>query len=128
MEECLEILDALDCNHKELICQGLEAVKSLIRLSVLKDTKEAAEFFGVGTVDIDDVTVCKEVLSMVPREVAERYCIAPVRVSEGTLYIAMAIIDVDTMDAISYITKLPVKTLLCSADSLGRAIARLYYS
>ena len=127
IEECLEIVDSLDCNHKELISHGFKALQELVRLSVLKDVNEAAEFFGIKTVDLDNISIDINTLSCIlPKSVALRYNVIPVKFINGSLYIAMSFLDNDAIDSISYITKTPVIPLLCGPNGLGRAIARFY--
>jgi type IV pilus assembly protein PilB len=69
--------------------------------------------------DLSKVTVEKDVLSVLPYEIAKRYSAVPIDLKEGTLTIAMT--DPEDFDAIQFIRKetgLSVKPVLTSRDDL----------
>lgn len=73
--------------------------------------------------DLSRVTVDKDVLALVPQDIAKRYNAAPVDLKEGVLTVAM--INPDDFDALQVLRKetgLTIEPVLTSRDDLGTVL------
>jgi type IV pilus assembly protein PilB len=80
-------------------------------------------------VDCNSYSPSKQLLSLVPRETAERYLICPLEKNDKTLMIAMADpLDFRTIDNISFKTGLKIIPAVASETNILNTIERIYGS
>ena len=88
-----------------------------------------AEEFSMLTVDLDTINPSEDVLKTVGEELARRYRIFPLNLDGNQLDVASCDpLDVDAIDSLSHVIKLPVQTFLTTADAIDAAIDKYYKS
>jgi general secretion pathway protein E/type IV pilus assembly protein PilB len=105
-------------------------IDMLIATGVLDDrrlTAVLATEFGLNVVELDGLAVSKEVLALVPRTLAIRYRLVPVRLSERVLHVAISDpTNMDGVDSLAHMLGMPVEALVATSSSVFSAIDRLY--
>ena len=110
--------------------RGVSLEKVFLEMGVVEAEKishMAEILYGVPKVSIDDYVVEPELLKLVPRETAERYHAIPLYASGANrLTVAMVDpLDVDAVDALSYIVQKDLRVVWISEDDFARAV-KLY--
>ena len=84
---------------------------------------------GVDAVDLSNLEVAQEALSILPVDACERYGVFPVRVEpeRRVLWLATAEPDEKTLQEIAQIAQHTLEPLLCSMSGIDRAIRHYYY-
>ena len=133
-----EILESMGCVTTEDIGQALQEQKvtgrKLGQILVEKGlvsqedvTKALADQFGIEMVDIEGLDVPREVIEMVPRELAQEHGIIPIEMHDGVLTVAMSDpLDLFTLDNLRFVINCPVECVLATADSIKAALNRYY--
>jgi type IV pilus assembly protein PilB len=102
-----------------LVEKGLVQESDLVRL--------LSDQYGVPAAEIDDLEVLKNLLDLVPAEMARRYLLVPVQVNDRVLEVAMVDpTDVVAMDDLKFATGLRIQPMVASERAIKEAIARLY--
>jgi type IV pilus assembly protein PilB len=82
----------------------------------------------VPTINLDDFTIAREVLDLLPGEVALRHRVLPVNAEDGTLVVAMADpSNLHAVDTVKEKTGMSVEVCLAETRALRRAIDRYYF-
>lgn len=105
------------------LCSQLLAMKvcdERILVSVLADK------LGVPGVDLSRTVVPLEVLSHVPRPVAEADLILPLSKEGGRIHLAIATIEMRVIDEVRFVSQLEVSTYVALHSPLQRAIGEAY--
>ena len=106
--------------------------KVLIELSYVSEEQIAetiSKQLSVQRVDCNNYSPAKQLLSLVPRETAERKIICPLEKNDKTLTVAMADpLDFRTIDDISFHTGLKIVPAVASETNILNAIDRIYGS
>ena len=102
-----------------LVEKGLVQESDLVRL--------LSDQYGVPAAEIDDLEVLKNLLDLVPAEMARRYLLVPVQVNDRVLEVAMVDpTDVVAMDDLKFATGLRIQPMVASERAIKEAIGRLY--
>ncbi|MCP4640513.1 MAG: HDOD domain-containing protein [bacterium] len=82
---------------------------------------------GVASIDIQNYDIPKDLLELVPREMAKEHLVFPIDKMGRLLTIGMACpLDLDTIAALQESTGLRVKPMLCRLDDILATIGRYY--
>ena len=107
---------------------GLTA--SLVNIGVVSEqqiTGALSKQYGVPSIDFSTVEIDENVTRLVPREVAQKYCVVPVSRRGATLTLAMADpANVYAMDDIKFVTGFTIEPVVASEVSVRQAIERGY--
>jgi type IV pilus assembly protein PilB len=82
----------------------------------------------VPTINLDEFTIAREVLDLLPGDVALRHRVLPVNAEDGTLVLAMS--DPSNHHAVDQVkrkTGMSVEVCLAETRALRRAIDRYYF-
>ena len=89
--------------------------------------KALAGQFGMETITLQGLDIPREVLDMVPGDVAQRYKVVPVFKHENVLTVAIGDpLDVDTLDGLRYVLKCNVEGVVAPPEEIEKAIANYY--
>ena len=89
--------------------------------------KALAAQFGMETITLQGLDISREVLDMVPGDVAQRYKVVPVFKNENVLTVALGDpLDVDTLDGLRYVLKCNVEGVVAPPEEIEKAIANYY--
>lgn len=104
-----------------LIQNGFITEEKLIRALELQ--------LGVEYVDLTAVTLPVELAKYVPKNIAKKYCVVPVRVVTDTLYLAMSDpLDFVAQEEVKAVSRKRVIPMIASRRATEQAIGRLYSS
>ena len=96
-------------------------------VSKLDMLKALAGQFGMETITLTGLDIPREVLDMVPGDVAQRYKVVPVFKYESILTVALGDpLDVDTLDGLRYVLKCNVEGVVAPPEEIEKAIANYY--
>ena len=96
-------------------------------VSKLDMLKALAGQFGMETITLTGLDIPREVLDMVPGDVAQRYKVVPVFKHESVLTVALGDpLDVDTLDGLRYVLKCNVEGVVAPPEEIEKAIANYY--
>ena len=96
-------------------------------VSKLDMLKALAGQFGMETITLTGLDIPREVLDMVPGDVAQRYKVVPVFKHESILTVAIGDpLDVDTLDGLRYVLKCNVEGVVAPPEEIEKAIANYY--
>ncbi len=96
-------------------------------VSKLDMLKALAGQFGMETITLTGLDIPREVLDMVPGDVAQRYKVVPVFKNENVLTVAIGDpLDVDTLDGLRYVLKCNVEGVVAPPEEIEKAIANYY--
>ena len=91
------------------------------------DMKPAFPLPGTNPVDLDEVEISREVIALVPPELARRLNIIPIHREDNTVTVAQKDpIDFDALDTLRYVLKADVVGVWATPESVERAISRHY--
>lgn len=86
----------------------------------------AAEY-DLETVKLSEYKVPKDIIKMVPKEIAERYNIIPIEKGEHSLTIAMVDpTDVQVFDALSHLLECDVQGVISTPEDIAQALTKYY--
>lgn len=135
-----DLLIAAGAIDEEQLKQGLAYQKengkrlgdSLIEAGIISESQliEALEAqLGVDFVDVAKVAFYPELTALVPKAIAKKYSVIPVRVDRDELYLAMVDpLNFMAVEDVKNISKKRVVPMIASADAVERAILNLYGS
>ena len=107
-----------------------EVLELLVREQLVTQQQIAevlAEEFSMEVVDLNDVRVSAEALEVVPFALASRYKVFPLEVDDNEVQLAVSDpLDVDAIDAISYVIKRPVLCRVAPLEAIEAAIDQYY--
>ncbi|MDX1973097.1 MAG: GspE/PulE family protein [Candidatus Sumerlaeia bacterium] len=97
-------------------------------LSEEEDVMRAvAESTGVDFVKLLDFQPSKELIALVPAQVADHYNIIPYKFADGTLYVALNDpLDVHTLDDLRRVLNLEVEPVVATREEIEKARNRMY--
>ncbi|MBI5691177.1 MAG: Flp pilus assembly complex ATPase component TadA [Verrucomicrobia bacterium] len=103
----------------------------LIHQGVLSSRKVAellASEFGMPMApDLTNVRITNDTLELVPRAVAARHRLLPLGRESGRLRVAISDpLDTDGIDALGYLVKMPLETMVATPEEIASAIDRFY--
>jgi len=89
--------------------------------------KVLAGQFGMETITLTGLDISREVLDMVPGDVAQRYKVVPVFKNDNILTVALGDpLDVDTLDGLRYVLKANIEGVVAPIEEIEKAIANYY--
>lgn len=99
--------------------------RGVIDSSVVAQAKAA--HFGVEYVDLKELDLGDEIISLVPRHIAKRYNVVPVRKEEDAIVVAMVDpSDLDALDGLQAALNTQVIPAVAPAEEIEAAITRYY--
>ncbi len=107
-------------------------VDALIASEIL--TKEdvartLAAHSNIDFVDLSQVTIADDVIKLVPEEVARRFKVIPITVTEAGLVVAIADpLDFETLDSLRFLLKQEVELVCATDDQIREAMVKYYGS
>ncbi len=79
--------------------------------------------------DLSQITISQEVINAMPEEVARRYKVVPVGVSEGGLSVAISDpLNFETLDSLRFLLKREVELVCATKENIRDAIVKYYGS
>jgi type IV pilus assembly protein PilB len=109
---------------------GLSA--SLVMMGLVSEhqiTSALSKQYAVPAIDFSTIEIDETVTRLVPREVAQKYCVVPIARRGATLTLAMADpANVYAMDDIKFVTGFSIEPVVASELSVRQAIERGYGS
>jgi type IV pilus assembly protein PilB len=116
--------------HTDLTTAPPKVVDLLVADKVvdpLQLSKLLADEFGMPTVDLGMAKVAPDMITLVPRAMAARYTVFPLRRDGNTLHIAISDpLDVEALDDIGHVLKLTLAPAVAPSEEIRAAIERLY--
>jgi type IV pilus assembly protein PilB len=96
-------------------------------VSKLDMLKALAGQFGMDMISLTGLDIPREVLDMVPGDVAQRYKVVPVFKNDNVLTVALGDpLDVDTLDGLRYVLKSNVEGVVAPPEEIEKALANYY--
>lgn len=84
---------------------------------------------GIEFIDLTNVSLSIELAKFVPKSIARKYCVVPVKISADTLYLAMGDpLDFVAQEEVKSASKKRVIPMIATQKSVEQAIGRLYSS
>src|ERR687892_204543 len=103
---------------------------NLVKLGLVSDdmiTAVLSRQYGIPSVNLDLFNIDASVLSLIPRDVADKYSVLPLSRVGATLTLAMVDpTNVFAMDDIKFMTGLNIEPVVVSEASVQEAISRYY--
>lgn len=104
-----------------LIQNGIITEKNLIEALKIQ--------LGIEFIDLTSVTLPVELARFVPKNIARKYCVVPVRVSADTLYLAMSDpLDFVAQEEVKSASHKRVIPMIAARRAVEQAVSRLYSS
>jgi len=109
---------------------GKRLAYSLAKLGILGE-KELTEFmarqYGVPSISLSDFEIDREVIQLIPKEVALKHTVLPVQRAGSTLIVAMADpSNIYAIDDLKFLTGLNIEPVVTTDAAIEEAIVRYY--
>jgi type IV pilus assembly protein PilB len=121
-----QLREALDYQRQS----GGRLGSNIVKLGFISDdviTAVLSRQYGVPSVNLELFQIEKEVINLIPQEVAQKYSVLPISKVGATLTLAMADpTNVFAMDDIKFMTGLSVEPVVASEASVDLSIAKYY--
>jgi len=109
---------------------GEGVVDTLVTKGVLSPAVVAqakATHFGAEFIHLSDLRLADDVIAAVPRHVAKRYSVVPVRKDESGIVVAMVDpSDLDTLDGLQHALNSPIMPAVASPEDIETALSKYY--
>src|SRR6267143_4720959 len=109
---------------------GEGGVDTLVARKVVTPSQVAqakAAQFGVEFVNLGEMRLTDDVISAVPRHIANKYIVVPVYRHDNTVTVALSDpSDLDTLDSLRHLLNMEVEPRVASPDDIEEAIAKYY--
>ena len=90
-------------------------------------TQAKAAHFGAEVVNLGDVKIADDVISVIPRHIARKYRVVPVFKHDGSLTVALADpSDLDTIDSLTHLLRMEINLQVASEQDIENALSRYY--
>src|SRR5207249_1424834 len=90
-------------------------------------TQAKAAHFGAEVVNLSEVKVADDVISVIPRHTARKYRVIPVFKHDNTLTVALADpSDLDTIDSLTHLLRMEVNLQVASEADIESALNKYY--
>jgi type IV pilus assembly protein PilB len=103
---------------------------TLTRMGFLEEselTQFLSKTYGVPSIRLDEFDIRREVLELVPKEMALRHLCLPINRAGGTLIVAMADpANLTAIDDLKFLTNYSIEVVVASEVAIREAIARYY--
>jgi type IV pilus assembly protein PilB len=121
-----QLREALDYQRQS----GGRLGSNIVKLGFISDdviTAVLSRQYGVPSVNLELFQIEKEVINLIPQDVAQKYSVLPISKVGATLTLAMADpTNVFAMDDIKFMTGLNVEPVVASEASVDNSIAKYY--
>jgi type IV pilus assembly protein PilB len=121
-----QLREALDYQRQS----GGRLGSNIVKLGFISDdviTAVLSRQYGVPSVNLELFQIEKEVINLIPQEVAQKYSVLPISKVGATLTLAMADpTNVFAMDDIKFMTGLSVEPVVASEASVDLSISKYY--
>ncbi len=122
--------EQLDAARTYCVEQNVDLVDALVKTKVLTDRGVAltrADVCEAPFVELSDFEACFANTRLVPRTIADRYCLFPLFMVDGVLTVAIDdSMKLEAMDQVRRIAKCQVDAVVCARRSLRELISRAY--
>ncbi len=112
--------------HKD----GESAIEALTRLGVVSQedvTRALASHAAMDFVDLAQMAISEEAISMVPEDVAKRFRVVPVAQGDTGLMVAVADpLNFDTLDSLHHLLQRDLEFVCATPDSIKEALRKYY--
>ncbi len=103
---------------------------SLVKLGMIEEselTSFLSKQYGVPAINLAEFDIDSEIISMVPRDVADKHLLIPINRSGSTVSVAMSDpSNIFAIDDIKFITGYNVEVMVASEEAIREAIERYY--
>src|SRR6266481_2838217 len=90
-------------------------------------TQAKAAHFGAEVVNLNELKIEDEVISVIPRHIARKYRVVPVFKHDGSLTVAIADpSDLDTIDSLSHLLRMDISLQVASEPDIEAALSKYY--
>src|SRR5438093_4604022 len=90
-------------------------------------TQAKAAHFGAEVVNLSEVKVADDVISVIPRHIARKYRVIPVFKHDNTLTVALADpSDLDTIDSLTHLLRMDINLQVASEADIEAALSKYY--
>ena len=90
-------------------------------------TQAKAAHFGAEVVNLNEIKIPDEVISVIPRHIARKYRVIPVFKHDSSLTVALADpSDLDTIDSLTHLLQLDVTLQVASEPDIEAALSKYY--
>src|SRR5512140_1123534 len=90
-------------------------------------TQAKAAHFGAEVVNLNDLKIADEVISIIPRHIARKYRVVPVFKHDNSLTVALADpSDLDTIDSLTHLLRMEINLQVASEPDIESALSRYY--
>lgn len=122
---------ALVAAHADPSKPAPRLIDALIKQGILHGRRVAellASEFGMQMApDMTNMRIGNDTLELVPRAVAAKYRLLPIARESGKLRVAICDpLDTDGLDALGYLVKMPIETVMATAEEITSGIDRFY--
>src|SRR5688572_2084972 len=122
---------AIAAGHRDDATPAPRALELLVQQGALTSRRVAemlaAEFGMQMAPDLANARITGDTLELVPRAVAARHRLLPLGREGNKLRIAIADpLDTDGIDALGYIVKMPIESMVATPEEITAAIDRFY--
>jgi type IV pilus assembly protein PilB len=122
---------AIVAAHQDSATPTPRVLELLVQQGVLTSRKVAellaAEFGMQMAPDLTNARITGDTLELVPRAVAAKHGLLPIAREGNKLRVAISDpLDTDGIDALGYLVKLPIETVVTTAEEITAAIDRFY--
>lgn len=119
-EQALQISQEKDMDVVAVLDEGGAVTK-------LNALKAIASQFGMEVVTLKNIDIPKEVIDLVPPEIARRFRVIPLYRTDGSLTVALRDpFDVDTLDGLRYVLKCNVEGAVALPEEIEDALNHYY--
>src|SRR5215472_676110 len=109
---------------------GVGLVDLMLANKVVKPadvTQAKAAHFGAEVVNLGDIKIADDVISVIPRHIARKYRVVPVFKHDGSLTVALADpSDLDTIDSLTHLLRMEINLQVASEQDIENALSRYY--
>ncbi len=104
----------------------------LVKLGFVKEDQLAkllADQQDLASVSLKDLTITKELMDLIPREIIEKHEVIPIKKGGGTLTVAMSDpTDFPTIEEIRFVSGLAIDAVLITRSDAQKAINQYFYA
>jgi type IV pilus assembly protein PilB len=116
--------------RKEAESAGVGVVDLMVANKVVRPadvTQAKAAHFGAEVVNLSELKIADDIISLIPRHIARKYRVVPVFKHDNSLTVALADpSDLDTIDSLTHLLHLEVNLQVASEPDIEAALGRYY--
>jgi type IV pilus assembly protein PilB len=116
--------------RREAESSGVGTVDLLVANKVVRAadvTQAKAAHFGAEVVNLNELKIADEIISLVPRHIARKYRVVPVFKHDNSLTVALADpSDLDTIDSLTHLLHMEINLQVASEADIEAALSKYY--